>query len=361
MTQTNYFCVIMAGGIGSRFWPLSKEEKPKQFLDILGIGESLLQTTYRRFSKIIPQENILIATNTKYRETVLEQLPQLTNEQVLCEPMRRGTLPCAACAAYRIAEQNPQAVMVVAPCDHWISDESLYLQTVSHGLETAAKQNILITLGIKPHRPETSYGYVQAGDESITSSIKRIKTFTEKPNTDLANLFYESGEYLWNSGLFVWNVQTIKHTLRALYPNVTNVLDRGIGYFNTSSEAGFINQSYPFMPNVAIDFDVMEKADNSYVLEGNFGWCDVGTWGALHDLSHKDNQGNVRIGGEVTFYDATNNIVSTMKNRSVIIQGLNNYIVTETDEALLICKRTEQQRIKQFIADIKFSSSSKPD
>lgn len=355
MKDQNQYCVIMLGGVGSRFWPLSKENKPKQFLDILGIGKTLLQTTFHRFAKIIPTSNILIATNHTYKELVINQIPEISPEQILCEPIRRGTLPCVAYAAYRIAEKNPNAVMIATPCDHWVADEEKYLKCIQHGMDVAGNQPILLTLGVKPHRPETAYGYVQSSDKIIATNISKIKTLTEKPNIELANLFYESGEYLWNSGLFMWNVNTIKHTIRTLYPDISNQLDLGIGHFNTDSEADFMNRSYPFMPNISIDFGMMEKTENSYVLEGDFGWCDVGTWGALYDLTHKDNMGNVSHGGKTIFYNSSENIVSLSDGRLAVIQGLDGYIVAETNNVLLICKKSEQQKVKQFVSDVKFS------
>lgn len=348
----------MAGGIGSRFWPFSKESRPKQFLDFFGTGRSLLQMTYDRFVKLIPKENILIVTNISYKDLVLEQLPEITSKQLLLEPIRRGTAPCIAYAAYHIREINPEALMVVAPSDHLILNEDEFLHTIEHGFEEVMRHNILLTLGIKPTRPETGYGYIQVSEEEI-GGVNKIKVFTEKPNLDLAKVFYESGEFVWNSGLFLWKVSSIMESLHELLPELTTKFDTGVGYFHTDKEQEFINETYPFSPNISIDFGIMEKASNGCVIVANFGWCDLGTWGAYHEASQKDEYANVSKFGKVKYYDSSDNIVAVPKEKLVVLQGLDGYIVAESDGVLLICKKSEEQRIKQFVADAKFEFGEK--
>lgn len=350
--MNNSYCVIMGGGIGSRFWPFSRETRPKQFLDFFGTGRSLLQSTFDRFNQIIPAENIFIVTNDLYAELVKEQLPKLKDDQILLEPTRRNTAPCIAFAAYHIYAINPNANIVVAPSDHLILKESHFLETIKLGLDFVEKSPSLLTLGIKPSRPETGYGYIQS-EELGDGLFQKVKAFTEKPNFELAKVFYQSGEFYWNSGIFLWNVKTILDAFRTYLPEITIRFDAGIQHFNTNQEKTFINDHFPTCPNISIDYGIMEKANNVYMLCAEFGWSDLGTWGSLYDLADKDDRQNVVLKCNAAFYESTDNIVTLPEGKLAVIQGLVDYIVVESNNVLLICKKSEEQRIKQFVADAK--------
>ena len=349
--ENNNYCVIMGGGIGSRFWPFSRVNKPKQFLDFFGTGRSLLQQTFDRFSKIIPVENIFIVTNELYADLIREQLPQLGAEQILLEPQRRNTAPCIAFASYRIRAINPNANIVVAPSDHLILRENEFLIAVNTGLDFVKNNKTLLTLGIKPNRPETGYGYIQAdNDDSVI--FKKVKTFTEKPNAELARVFFESGEFFWNSGIFLWNVQQIIEAFRLYLPEVASIFDAGTDKFNTPAEKAFINENFSASPNISIDYGVMEKAPNVHVLCTDVGWSDLGTWGALHDISPKDENNNATLKCKAMFYDSSNNIVTLSNDKKMaVLQDLDGYIVAESDNVLLICKKEDEQRIRQYVID----------
>lgn len=345
------YCVIMGGGIGSRFWPFSRESYPKQFLDFFGTGRSLLQMTFDRFSKIIPIENIYIVTNEQYATLIKEQLPELQEKQILLEPTRRNTAPCIAYAAYHIKACNPNANIVVAPSDHLILKEDVFLKDVQNALDFVKKNNALVTLGIKPSRPETGYGYIQSSDNML-GEFTKVKTFTEKPDLELAKVFYESGEFFWNSGLFVWNVNAILDAFSKYLPDISVRFDLGKDKFNTDKEREFINENFPYCLKISIDYGIMEKADNVYMLCVDFGWADLGTWGSLFELAAKDEQNNAPLKSKTMLYESNNNIVALSdRNRLAVIQGLNDYIVAESDNVLLICKKEDEQRIKQFVAD----------
>ena len=346
------YCVIMGGGIGSRFWPFSRENYPKQFLDFFGTGRSLLQMTFDRFNKIIPTENIYIVSNEKYAALIKQQLPELSDEQILMEPTRRNTAPCIAYAAYHIKACNPNANIVVAPSDHLILKEEQFLTDVGKALEFVRDNKALVTLGIKPSRPETGYGYIQSSDRML-GEFTKVKTFTEKPNLELAKVFYESGEFFWNSGLFVWNVDSILEAFHKFLPDITTRFDIGKEKFNTEEEKTFIHENFPYCPNISIDYGVMEKADNVYMLCVDFGWADLGTWGSLFELAEKDAHNNAPLKSQVLFYESENNIVALEdSNKLAVIQGLKDYIVAESGDVLLICKKQDEQRIKQFVADV---------
>ncbi|SHE99824.1 mannose-1-phosphate guanylyltransferase [Dysgonomonas macrotermitis] len=350
--NNNNYCVIMSGGIGSRFWPFSREAKPKQFLDFFGTGRSLLQLTVDRFKKILPIENIYIVTNEAYAELTKQEIPELKSSQVLLEPLRRNTAPCIAYAAYHIKKMNPDANIVVAPADHLILKEDEFASVIKQALEFVSRNPILLTLGIKPNRPETGYGYIQI-DEDKVDGINKVKVFTEKPNYELAKIFYESGEFLWNSGLFIWNVDTILRAFHDYLPEISNVFDQGVDIYCTPEEQGFINEQYAYCPNISIDYGIMEKASNVCVLGADFGWSDLGTWGSLHDISEKDEEANVTLKCETMFFDSSENIVAMPEGKLAVIQGLHDYIVAESDGILLICKKSDEQSIKQFVADTK--------
>lgn len=345
------YCVIMGGGIGSRFWPFSRETRPKQFLDFFGTGRSLLQQTFDRFAQIIPSENIYIATNRKYAGLVKQQLPDISDSQMLLEPTRRNTAPCIAYAAYRIRSINPNANMVVTPADHLILQEQNFLKNIQTGLNFAGKLPSLLTLGVKPHRPETGYGYIQT-EEGGNDNIQKVKAFTEKPNDELAAVFFKSGEFFWNSGIFIWNVQAILNAFHTHLPDITTRFDMGLDKFNTPAEDAFIGEQYPMCQNISIDYGIMEKDDNVYMLMADFGWSDLGTWGSLYDLAGKDDQSNATLKGKTLFIGSANNIAALSEEKLAVIQGLDDYIIAESDDILLICKKSDEQRIKQFVADV---------
>ena len=350
MTNKDNYCVIMGGCIGSRFWPFSRKTMPKQFLDFFGTGRSLLQQTFDRFNKIIPTENILIVTNAIYADLVKEQLPELDPKQILLEPARRNTAPCIAWASYHIRSLNPNANIVVAPSDHLILKEGEFLAAIEKGLDFVSKYDKLLTLGIKPNRPETGYGYIQIAEQEGDNFYK-VKTFTEKPELELAKVFVESGEFYWNSGLFMWNVNTIIKAGEALLPELASKLAPGKDVYGTPEEKAFIEENFPACPNVSIDFGIMEKADNVYVSLGDFGWSDLGTWGSLYDLSPKDEQGNVTLKCDSMIFNSNDNIVVLPKGKLAVIEGLEGFLVAESDNVLLICKKDEEHAIRKYVND----------
>ncbi|MFV0330652.1 MAG: mannose-1-phosphate guanylyltransferase [Dysgonomonas sp.] len=358
MNNKNNYCVIMSGGIGSRFWPFSREARPKQFLDFFGTGRSLLQMTVDRFRKILPVENIYIVTNQEYAQMVMDELPELKPNQILLEPMRRNTAPCIAFATYHINSFNPEANIVVAPSDHLILKEDEFLSIIEKAYAFVEKHNTLLTLGIRPSRPETGYGYIQMGEDEL-DGVTKVKVFTEKPNLELAKVFYESGEFLWNSGIFIWNNKTILDAFHQYLPEITNRFDQGAGLFGTEREKAFIDENFPFCPNISIDYGVMEKAANVYVQAADFGWSDLGTWGSLYEISDKDEDANAALIANTMFFDSSENVVTLPSGKLAVIQGLDGYIVAEADNVLLICKKEEEQRIKQFVADVKLKYGDK--
>ena len=346
----NNYCIIMAGGVGSRFWPFSRNNRPKQFLDFFGTGRSLLQMTFDRLRNMVPAENILIVSNVIYKDLILEQLPEITASQVLLEPNRRNTAPCIAYAINRIKAMTDKANIIVAPSDHLIVKERDFLQTIQTGLDFIEKNDCLLTLGIKPSRPETGYGYIQI-DEGETN-LRRVKTFTEKPNAELAQIFFETGEFFWNSGIFLWNLQTIVKAFDELLPEVSSKFNVGKDIFNTDKEQEFIDEMYPSCPNISIDYGIMEKAANVHVLCSDFGWTDLGTWGSLYEMSPKDENQNVTLKCQASFYDSSDNIVVLPSEKLAVIHDLKGYVVAESDNVLLICKLEEEQRIRQFVNDM---------
>lgn len=348
------YCVIMSGGIGSRFWPLSRASKPKQFLDFFGNGSSLLQMTVKRFAKLIPEENIYIVTNKRYAQLVKEQFPSFRDEQILLEPVRRNTAPCIAYAAYHIKAVNPQANIIVAPSDHLIQKEDEFLSDISKGIEFVRQNDALVTLGVKPSRPETAYGYIQSGDEGIGDFIK-VKTFMEKPNYELATVFCSSEEFYWNSGIFLWNVDSILTAIRTYLPTISSCFEGDIKKFNVPEEVALVEEYFPDCPNISIDYGVMEKADNVYVLGVDFGWADLGTWGSVFDIASRrapDNNAFLTK-SKVLTYDTVNCIIGidNPSNRLTVLQGLKDYIVVESGNVLLICKKAEEHLIQKFISD----------
>lgn len=340
----------MGGGIGSRFWPVSRKSLPKQFLDFFGTGHTLLQQTFDRFRKIIPLENIFVVTNTLYADLVQHQLPDLKPEQILLEPTRRNTAPCIAWASYHIQAIDPCANIVVTPSDHLILKEDEFLNAIKQSLFFASKNNKLVTLGIKPNRAETRYGYIQI-DEECENEFYKVKTFTEKPEFELAKVFVESGEFYWNSGLFIWNVNTILSAFREFIPELSTKLAPGVGYYGTEKEEQFINENFPSCPNISIDLGIMEKADNAYVLLGDFGWSDLGTWSSLYDVYPKDKDENAVLRGHSLLYECNDNIIVLPKNKLAVLQGLQGYLIAESENVLLICKKEEENAIRKFVND----------
>lgn len=397
----------MAGGIGSRFWPYSRENKPKQFLDFFGTGRSLLQMTVDRFRPIVPIENMFIVTNVAYKQIIMEQVPDLKEVQILCEPARRNTAPCIAYAtahiralclqkAYGYTQEEQgfakdgsvkggttgsklpsyleidwnkpemQANIVVAASDHLILEEEKFRQTILKAFDFVSQNKAICTLGMQPTRPETGYGYIQYINERsqselndgmsaakpLNDGIYPVKTFTEKPNLEMAKMFLESGDFLWNSGIFIWNLQTISEAFRYLLPEVADRFREGELLMGTEKEEKFIEQIFPKCPNISIDYGIMEKAENVFVMPSSFGWSDLGTWGSLYELSEKDADGNVSLHSEAHFHEAKNNIVVLEPGKKVIVQGVEDMIIVEEKGALLVCKKAEEQRIKQFVSEL---------
>ncbi len=346
----NYYAVIMAGGVGSRFWPVSTQENPKQFHDMLGTGQSLIQNTFTRLSKLIPQENILIATNINYKDLVLKHLPNVSENQILLEPAMRNTAPCILYSALKINDMNEDAVMIVAPSDHFIEDEETFIANVETAFKACEKRDILMTLGIKPSGPNTGYGYIQF--EELDNEIKKVKNFTEKPNLETAQQFIQQGDYLWNAGIFIWSVKSIIKAFESSLGEMCSLFNQGNSYWNTSKESDFIKNYYGKAENVSIDYGIMESAKNVYVLPVEFGWNDLGTWGSLHDKLPKDKDENAVVNARTLFKDAHNNIVRTHNDKKVIIQGLSDFIVVETDDTILIFPKTKEQEIKQISKEV---------
>lgn len=349
--MNNNYCVIMAGGIGSRFWPMSTTKNPKQFIDILGTGRTLIQQTWDRFLRVCPKENILIVTNAIYKKQIKEQLPDIKDYQILCEPMRRNTAPCIAYANQKILKENKNANIVVSPSDHIITKEDKFIEVIKKALDYTGKNESLVTLGIKPSRPDTGYGYIQYKNED--AEIKKVKTFTEKPNLELAKTFLESGDFVWNSGIFIWSLNSINKAFNKYLPEVNEIFEKGIEFYNTEKEEDFINDSYSVCKNISIDYGIMEKADNVRVLPANFGWSDLGTWGSLFDNSSKDENNNVVQTDNALLYNSENNVINVSDEKLVVIQGLNDYIVVEKNNSILICKKEEEQLIRNIVNDVK--------
>jgi len=351
----NTYVGIMAGGAGTRFWPASREYKPKQFLDILGIGKTLLQLTYERFLKVCPKENILIISNAKYTHLIKEQIPDLEDNQILEEPVRRNTAPCIAYATHKIHALDEDANIVIAPADHFIQDENTFIEIVKQGLNHANSiQDALITLGITPTRPDTGYGYIQMGNaEGNHSNLNVVKTFTEKPDLEIAKTFLASGDFVWNSGIFIWTVKSILKAFENHLPEMNEIFLEGKNIYNTSKEKDFILNSFPLSKNISIDYGIMEKAQKVLVIPGDFGWSDLGTWGSVYEKLIKDDRDNVIIGQNVMTFDTSNTMVNVPDDKLVILDGLDNYIVVESDNILLVTPKAKEQNIKQLLTKIK--------
>jgi mannose-1-phosphate guanylyltransferase len=345
----NYYAILMAGGVGSRFWPVSTTDLPKQFHDMLGSGSTLIQKTFSRLSKLIPAENILILTNERYNDLVLEQLPMVKQEQVLLEPAMRNTAPCILYASLKIQKLNPNAVMVVAPSDHWIEDEDEFSRNLQQCFDFCQKENALMTLGIQPTFPNTGFGYIEF-DKNDTNPIKKVNQFREKPNYETAKSFIEAGNFLWNGGIFIWSVKAITQAFEKFQPQMNGLFQNGFESYNTLNEKQFINDNYANAENISIDYAVMEKAKNVYVLPATFDWNDLGTWGQLHEKLDKDENNNGVINAKVVMENASNNIVRSDANKIIVIDGLHDYIIVDKEGVLLIYPKSKEQDIKRITA-----------
>ncbi|WP_339839125.1 mannose-1-phosphate guanylyltransferase [uncultured Flavobacterium sp.] len=347
----NYYAILMAGGVGSRFWPVSTVDFPKQFHDMLGTGDTLIQKTFSRLSKIIPVENILILTNEKYNNLVLEQLPMVKQEQILLEPAMRNTAPCILYASLKIQKQNPDAVMVVAPSDHWIEDENEFANNLKQCFDFCASENALMTLGIQPTFPNTGFGYIEY-DKADSNSVKIVNQFREKPNYETAKAFLASGNFLWNGGIFIWSAKAITEAFSEFQPVMNALFLSGLNELNTSTERDFINENYAKAENISIDYAILEKAKNVYVLPATFDWNDLGTWGSLHEKLDKDEKNNAVVNATVILENASNNIIRASNKKVIVIDGLNDYIIVDKDDVLLIYPKSKEQDIKKIVSKL---------
>lgn len=342
----------MAGGVGSRFWPVSTAKFPKQFHDMLGCGETLIQKTFSRLSKLIPAENILILTNESYNDLVLEQLPMVHPNQILLEPAMRNTAPCILYATLKIQKLNPNALVVVAPSDHWIEDEQTFIEDLQTAFEFCENEDALMTLGIKPTFPNTGFGYIEFEKED-SNQIKKVKQFREKPDYETAKGFLKSGNFLWNGGIFIWSIKSVLKAFEKFQPQLLALFSEGIPTYNTDSENIFIAENYALAENISIDYAVMEDADNIYVLPARFDWNDLGTWGSLHEKLPKDAEDNAVVNSKVILENASNNIIRTDANKTVIVDGLSDYIIIDHKDILLIYPKSKEQEIKKLIEKVK--------
>jgi mannose-1-phosphate guanylyltransferase len=355
----HHYVAIMAGGIGSRFWPMSRTNFPKQFLDILNTGKTLIQSTFERFATFIPVENIYIITSNEYVNIVKKQLPEIAMQNILGEPSRKNTAPCIAYISFKLNLLDPKASLIVAPADHIILDPVAFTKVSLEALAFVNKHNAFITLGIKPTYANTGYGYIQYEQHGVTDNVYKVKTFTEKPNLDLAKTFIASGEFLWNAGIFVWQVKNILIAFEKYLPEIYEVFEAEQSRFNTPDEANALNEIYPQCPSLSIDFGIMEKADNVYLIPSSFGWSDLGTWNSAYENLEKDYLANAVAGENVIVIDATKCVVHAPNNKLVMLQGLDDYIIVDTEDVLLICKKEKEQEIKEYVAEVKRNKGDK--
>ncbi|GAA4805559.1 mannose-1-phosphate guanylyltransferase [Litoribaculum gwangyangense] len=348
----NYYAILMAGGVGSRFWPVSTEDFPKQFHDMLGTGDTLIQKTFHRLAHLIPTENIYILTNERYNDLVLEQLPEVTQKQVVLEPAMRNTAPCILYASLKIQKENPEAVMIVAPSDHWIEDEETFSKNVEQAFEFCSKNEALMTLGIQPTFPNTGYGYIEF-DKTANNDIKAVHQFREKPDYETAKQFISRGNFLWNAGIFMWSVKTVIESFKNNQPDLYKHFEAGISAYNTPSEEAFIKAQYPLAENISVDYAIMEKSDNVFVIAAEFDWNDLGTWGSLYDKLDKTENGNAVVNARTLVEDASGNMIRTKKDKIVVIDGLNDYIIVDKEEVLLIFPKEKEQDIKKVLKAVK--------
>lgn len=359
MKNNHHYVAIMAGGIGSRFWPKSRTGYPKQFLDILNTGKSLIRWTYERYAAFIPDENIYIVTSAEYKDIVKEQLPELNPDNILAEPSRKNTAPCVAYISFKLLQKDPEASLIVAPSDHMILDNENFRKITLQALDFVGHIKSLVTLGIKPTHPNTGYGYIQHDAMPVAEGIYKVKTFTEKPNIELAKTFISSGDFLWNAGIFVWKVKNVVKAFELYQPEMYELFDGEMEHFNTPAEKEAIDRIYPLCTNVSIDFAIMEKADNVYIIPSSFGWSDLGTWNSAYDNLEKDYLGNAVAGENVIVIDATKCMVSAPHDKLVVLQGLDDFIIVDTNDVLLICKKEKEQSIKEYVAEVKRNKRDK--
>lgn len=349
--NTNNHLVIMAGGVGSRFWPLSNDDLPKQFLDVLGVGRTLIQLTAERFHDIVPTENIWVVTNRHYADLVQEQLPDVPRENILLEPCRRNTAPCICYASWRIKKKNPRATIVVTPSDHIVMDNQRFADSIRDAVDFASETDAIVTLGMKPTRPETGYGYIKA-DLTFASSRKknlyRVDAFKEKPTREVAEQYLQDSSYFWNAGIFVWTVSTIVNAFRVYQPEISRIFEKLLPTYGTPMEREAIDEQFPLCESISVDYAILEKAEEIFVYPADFGWSDLGTWGSLQENLQRDSYGNAVVGNDVKVFESRNNIIHTEGLRQVVVQGLDGYVVAERDGVLLICQLSEEQRIKLF-------------
>ncbi len=348
----NYYAILMAGGVGSRFWPVSTSSFPKQFHDMLGTGETLIQKTFSRLNNIIPKENILILTNEKYNDLVLEQLPQVHQKQVLLEPEMRNTAPCILYASLKIQKENPDAVMIVAPSDHWIEDEQAFTENVQQAFDYCSENDALMTLGITPTFPNTGYGYIEF-DKSTNDEIKLVNQFREKPDYATAKEFISQGNFLWNAGIFMWSVRSVVNAFKKFQPNLYQLFESGISVYNTDAENNFIKTNYGKSENISVDYAIMESAKNVFVSQANFDWNDLGTWGSLYAKLDCDKDNNAVVNAKVLAEDASGNMIRTAKDKLVVVDGLKDYIIVDKDEVLMIYPKSKEQDIKSVVTKVK--------
>ena len=351
------YVAIMAGGVGSRFWPGSREAYPKQFLDMLGVGKSLLRLTFERFLPICPASQIFIVTNAAYKALIQEQIPEISENQILCEPSRNNTAPCVAWTAFKLAALDPKANFVIAPSDHIVLKETAFLDKIQTALNFSAQNDALLTLGIQPSRPDTGYGYIQFGEEA-DAGIRKVLRFAEKPNLPTAEQYIVSGEYLWNAGIFIWSAESILKAYQTLAPEIYEILEKGRAVYNTPEEQAFIDQAYPTTPNISVDFAIMENAHNVYTLPAEFGWSDLGTWASLHAEYPKDDQGNA-LHGNILALDTHDCLIRVPEGKLAVVKDLSDYIIVDTPDALLIYPKSKEQEVKQVTALVKERSGNK--
>ncbi len=357
--SNNHYVAIMAGGIGTRFWPKSRTSYPKQFLDILGTGKTLIQATYSRYSKIVPAENIYVVTSEDYVDIVKEQLPALNPANIVAEPFRKNTAPCIAYIAFKIQEKNPDSIMIAAPADNLILEEEKFNSVMHKALDFVDHINALVTIGIMPTHPNTGYGYIQHDGLEAAPGIFKVKTFTEKPNLQLAKAFLNSGDFLWNSGIFTWKTKTIIDAFEKILPEIHELFAAEKSNLNTGNEKKVIEEIYARCPNISIDFGIMEKAPNVYIIPANFYWSDLGTWKSAYDNMEKDYFENAVVGSEVMVYDTHKCMIHVPQKKLVLLQGLEDYIIVDTDDVLMICKKEKEQQIKEYVTEIKRNKSEK--
>ncbi|MEL0645087.1 mannose-1-phosphate guanylyltransferase [Olleya sp. Ti.3.14] len=352
MQNKNYYAILMAGGVGSRFWPVSTEEFPKQFHDMLGTGDTLIQKTFSRLSKLIPKENIFILTNEKYNDLVLEQLPEVTQRQVVLEPAMRNTAPCILYASLKIQKENPDAIMIVAPSDHWIEDEVAFTTNVKQAFTYCQDNDALMTLGVTPTFPNTGYGYIETGTAS-QDNISPVVQFREKPNYETAKQFLSKGNFLWNAGIFMWSATSVIKAFESNQPELFDLFKAGMAIYNTEFEDDFIKDNYPKAENISVDYAIMESSTNVYVIPATFDWNDLGTWGSLYDKLDKDQNNNAVVNAKTLTEDASGNMIRTKANKVVVVDGLNDYIIVDKDEVLLIFPKSKEQDIKKVLQKVK--------